>query len=425
LFPGIRYCGQSATENQNASGVMDIAEETVFDGIESHGSDNRWADYAEMSIDPSDDATFWFTTEYARGNREKATKIVSFQFQPAVIYDNDLGVNSMISPISGTELTDTEKVEVSIRNYGRNTITNPTIYYQMNDGDIISETLTGTLDSGAVANFIFSQTVDLSEIGSYDFKIYTGLTDDENRNNDTIYRTVVHSLPTYCGATGDGSDEYINSVNYASISNTSSSSQYSDFTAYTTPAALGTSKEITVIIGNAYDTDQCLVWIDFNQDYTFDENEKVYESSKGKGPHTGTITIPNDALLGSTRMRVRLHDTSGWSSPNEDPCGSSGYGEVEDYTIEITKIDAVAEIKNSLFLQIMPNPVAESLVISSDKILSGDIQIVDVTGKTVYSSTFDGSETRFDFSTKAEGIYLVKLIEKGLVVETVKFVVKH
>ena len=324
MFPGIRYCGQSAVENQNASGIMDIAEEIVLDGEESHTSDNRWADYAEMSVDPSDDATFWFTTEYANGGKEKATKIVSFQFQPAVVYDVDAGVNSMISPVSGTDLGETESVEIVVRNYGSEPLINPLVYYQINGGELVSETFETTIDSGEIANYTFSQTADLSEIASYEFKIYTGLTDDENHNNDTIYRTVTHSLPTYCTASGNGSDEYITKVDYGSISNSSSSSQYTDYTNYMTSAGLGVSKEITITIGNGYSSDQCLVWIDFNQDYTFDDTEKVFESETGEGPHTGTITIPNDALLGSTRMRVRLHDTGGWSSPNEEPCGSSG-----------------------------------------------------------------------------------------------------
>ena len=50
-------------------------------------------------------------------------------------------------------------------------------------------------------------------------------------------------------------------------------------------------------------------------------------------PWTGTITIPVDALAGNTRMRVRLHDSS--IGGNTTPCGTSTYGQVEDYTLNI------------------------------------------------------------------------------------------
>src|SRR5690606_39015226 len=48
---------------------------------------------------------------------------------------------------------------------------------------------------------------------------------------------------------------------------------------------------------------------------------------------TGDITIPITALAGNTRMRVRMHYTA--SGGNYTPCGNSGYGQVEDYTVNI------------------------------------------------------------------------------------------
>jgi hypothetical protein len=44
-----------------------------------NGGYNRWGDYASMSVDPVDDTTFWFTTEYyeVTGNNWQ-TRIGSF-----------------------------------------------------------------------------------------------------------------------------------------------------------------------------------------------------------------------------------------------------------------------------------------------------------------------------------------------------------
>ena len=51
----------------------------------------------------------------------------------------------------------------------------------------------------------------------------------------------------------------------------------------------------------------------------------------GKGPYTATITPPLDATEGNVYMRIRI-------VYNEipQPCGSSAYGEIEDYTLFVT-----------------------------------------------------------------------------------------
>ncbi|HBF89167.1 MAG TPA: hypothetical protein DDX39_11045 [Bacteroidales bacterium] len=81
LYPGIRIAGQSASEYASASGVLDIDETVVKAGTASQASYDRWGDYAQMSIDPSDNETFWFTTEYGlSASYTKGTQIVAFKF---------------------------------------------------------------------------------------------------------------------------------------------------------------------------------------------------------------------------------------------------------------------------------------------------------------------------------------------------------
>ena len=100
-YPGIRYCAQSAAENASASGVMDIAEEVIQTGTQSQTSSNRWGDYAEMSIDPVDDVTFWFTTQYT--NSGVQTKIANWRFGVAALPPNTNFVintpNTLIRPV--------------------------------------------------------------------------------------------------------------------------------------------------------------------------------------------------------------------------------------------------------------------------------------------------------------------------------------
>jgi len=77
-FPGIRYCGQSATAYIAGNSILDIAEDTILVGDASQSVYNRWGDYTSLSIDPTDDRTFWYTNQYATSSAPK-TKIASFR----------------------------------------------------------------------------------------------------------------------------------------------------------------------------------------------------------------------------------------------------------------------------------------------------------------------------------------------------------
>ncbi len=80
-YPGIRFCGQTASEYNAASGILDFPEDIIHTGTSSQTGAERWGDYAQISVDPADDGTFWFTTQYASGGSRK-TKIASFQVGP-------------------------------------------------------------------------------------------------------------------------------------------------------------------------------------------------------------------------------------------------------------------------------------------------------------------------------------------------------
>ncbi|HEV7472436.1 MAG TPA: choice-of-anchor D domain-containing protein [Pyrinomonadaceae bacterium] len=62
INPQIRYAGRLATDPANS---LAQGEATLFAGTGSQtGTNNRWGDYSAMSVDPSDDCTFWYTQEY-------------------------------------------------------------------------------------------------------------------------------------------------------------------------------------------------------------------------------------------------------------------------------------------------------------------------------------------------------------------------
>jgi PKD repeat protein len=97
VYPGIRFCGQTAAEYNNSTGILDFPEGIIHEGTASQTGVERWGDYSQLSVDPIDDGTFWFSTEYIEGGRK--TKIASFQVGPVApsarfIADNTLPCKS-------------------------------------------------------------------------------------------------------------------------------------------------------------------------------------------------------------------------------------------------------------------------------------------------------------------------------------------
>ena len=77
-FPSIKYTGRLAGD---ALGTMTQGENTIVNGAGSQtGTLTRWGDYSSMSVDPSDDCTFWYSHEYlgASGTFNWKTRIGSF-----------------------------------------------------------------------------------------------------------------------------------------------------------------------------------------------------------------------------------------------------------------------------------------------------------------------------------------------------------
>lgn len=105
IYPGIRYCGQSASAYAGATSVLDIPEEVIHNGTVAQTTYNRWGDYALLSVDPADDQTFWFTSEYVKtGGTNKGSKIASFKFgnDPAVVTLAATLVTGTSATINGT-----------------------------------------------------------------------------------------------------------------------------------------------------------------------------------------------------------------------------------------------------------------------------------------------------------------------------------
>ena len=104
VYPSIRYAGQSPAEYANGNGILDIPEDTIFSGTYSQNGIERWGDYALMCVDPVDDETFWFTTQYIGSGGSRKTRIASFQFVtgPAAITLDATNITNSEATLNGS-----------------------------------------------------------------------------------------------------------------------------------------------------------------------------------------------------------------------------------------------------------------------------------------------------------------------------------
>ena len=137
---------------------------------------------------------------------------------------------------------------------------------------------------------------------------------------------------SYCPASGTNTSyEWIESVAIGTTLNGfGSQGGYADFTDQTIDLATG-EHDVTLTPGFRYGsyTEYWMIWLDLNQDGTFEGSELLYSGS-ASGTINGQILVPEDALGGDTRMRVSMK-----YGALPLACGPFTYGEVEDYTVHI------------------------------------------------------------------------------------------
>jgi Pregnancy-associated plasma protein-A/GEVED domain/Secretion system C-terminal sorting domain len=241
---------------------------------------------------------------------------------------------------------------------------------------------------------------------------------------------------TYCTTSGNPTGnviEFVKNVKLNTINNTSTKKTvfYEDFTTISTTVQKKQTYPLVVTLDSVWnannDHDFIAVWVDWNNDKTFAANER-YTSNKFVGAtkkDTVNITIPDSAVIGNVRIRVR----SIWNGSNTltqyEACGSNLWGQVEDYTFNIvaapitqariappsTKNQSTNDLKMTAF----PNPTTGIIDINYSNANSNvTLDVIDFTGKTVLSKTFSEGNKQLDLSGFAKGIYFIRAREIGV-----------
>jgi len=120
----------------------------------------------------------------------------------AEIITYDLGVDSILNPVTACELGSAEALSVRIRNFGADTLEAGKVIplgYRFNGGGDVTEmlTLTETWYPDSAITHTFAQSFDLSATGTYQFDIYSDLAPDAKSDNDLKSQQVDHyGLPS-------------------------------------------------------------------------------------------------------------------------------------------------------------------------------------------------------------------------------------
>ncbi|MEM6966801.1 MAG: T9SS type A sorting domain-containing protein [Bacteroidota bacterium] len=186
IYPGLAFTGRYA---EDPLGEMSVIEYVLVDG-QSASPLPRWCDYSHLSIDPTGNNTFWFTSEYRTANATR-TRIASFLLKRDT---TDIGVNALLTPQNSPDLTATETIQIEVKNFGLDTLMSYDVGYIFENGTAVLETINQILLPDSTYLHSFVSTVDMSVVGDYDLKLFTSLPTDDAVFNDTL-RTIIAKFP--------------------------------------------------------------------------------------------------------------------------------------------------------------------------------------------------------------------------------------
>ncbi|MBP6413020.1 MAG: T9SS type A sorting domain-containing protein, partial [Bacteroidia bacterium] len=182
-----------------------------------------------------------------------------------------------------------------------------------------------------------------------------------------------------------------------------------------TTALIGRGKTYKLFVTTSKTTNVS-AWIDFNNDKVFSASEwfNVSDTSQAYVPDSITFTVPLNATLGNTRMRIRSRYAQN-QNDNNDACSYFFSGETEDYVLRIDLASNTEVLSQNFDVSIEPNPANEFINVTVHSVESDkyQIQLLNMQGQLVYFGDLKKEETVYRNSINvqklAKGIYTLQL----------------
>ena len=270
----------------------------------------------------------------------------------------------------------------------------------------------------------------LASCTAYQFQVQANCSGTLSAYSSAASFTTTGCAVTYCTSKGSNTSyEYIKNVTIGTINNTTGSNAgYGNYTALSTNLAGGAAATIILtpgFVSSAY-AEYWTVYIDYNHNGSFaDAGEKV-TTGAGSVAISRTFTVPTTALNGAARMRVQMQ----YGAYATNSCTTFTYGEVEDYTVNITgnaqrttsgeetvidpeTIEAVNQFN------LYPNPANDKVTVDFISRAEGNVRlyIYNLAGQKVLSSDItarEGMNTQtISTNMLSNGVYLFEVEGNG------------
>ncbi|WP_052248377.1 fibronectin type III domain-containing protein [Chryseobacterium taiwanense] len=264
----------------------------------------------------------------------------------------------------------------------------------------------------SVSNNIYTLT-GLAELTKYEMEVANVCTGTPGNFTLPYYFTTPTVI--YCQqAAVNSAGDYISKVTVVpngkpQMENPSAGSTYTDYTAVTKAQIeliQGSSNNQLTIDKVATGDAGVVAWIDFNRNGEFDINERILVSGPNTAATATTIfNVPTDAFVSNADymyvvMRVAL--MKGGLPVN---CTNFDNGEVEDYTVRITK-KAATNLLNQDDILIYPNPVTTVLNVKNIS-KRANYKIYSAAGQLISSGII--LNNKINVHSLINGVYMIDI----------------
>ncbi|MDG4652788.1 GEVED domain-containing protein [Chryseobacterium arthrosphaerae] len=231
---------------------------------------------------------------------------------------------------------------------------------------------------------------------------------------------------TYCRmSSGSSVGEHISKVTVKPngkkiMENESGASTYTDYTGVpeTFIELIQGSVDNEIIIekkwtGNTYN-EGIAVWIDFNRNGEFDVNERVFTSPPNTtSPVSGKFNVPVDAFVSMTDYKYVVMRVAMERDGVPVNCLSFKNGEVEDYSVRISK-NVISNPLNQDDILIYPNPVSSVLYVKNIG-KRAKYKIYSAVGQVIAEGILLNNQ--INVSKLINGVYVIDIDDNGKTVQ--------